>query len=305
MFSVPVFTPMVAADQPDLTFRIDPSHIERGETATLSWFGRNIKQCRGYGDWAEGYYYPDYTAVGLVSMRPQKTETYGLACSGDGGIVRSEVTVTVGSPGTPSFSFPPVTVTPGGPVSPVSPVVPAPVPIKPALTAGCAASLTTVSRGEKVTFVGSFVGGSGTAGYSWTGDVSGSGKIIEKTFSELGTKTAILTVTDSAGVEAMASCPISVVEKSAGNILGATIEKSKAAIQADKIASDEDEKDCACNDEKEAAITVDGQAAAVGRAQSFVLWFVLALVIINFGFLFYISGRLGKLEKNHSTEVPV
>ena len=301
LFFVSAFVPAIAADQPDLTFRIDPTHIERGETAILSWFGRNIKQCRGYGDWAESYYYPDYTAVGLVSLRPQKTETYGLACSGDGGVVRSEVSVTVSNPGAASFSFPSVTAIPGGSIPPIP--VTASLPAKPALTAGCAASLTTVAKGEKVTFVGSFNGGSGIAGYLWAGDVSGSSKIVEKTFSELGTKTVLLTVTDSTGSKAVASCPINVIEKDTNNVLGAMIEKGKIAIAPDKDVTDK--KDCEDSGGKDEAIQTDSQIAAVGRAQSFVLWFVVALAIINFGFLFYISGRLAKLEKKHSTEVPV
>ena len=300
---IPAFGPVIAAEQPDLTFKVNPDRIETGETAVLSWFGQNIRGCHGYGDWSEQFYYPDYYAVGTHSIRPTETSTYGLTCSGNGGIVRNEVTVTVSQPGAAAFSFPPVTTTSGGSAAPISPITQ--TAAQPALTAGCAASPTTAAKGESVTFVGSFVGGTGIANYSWTGDISGVGKIITKVFSETGIKTAKLTVTDSGGASTAAWCSINVIEENAGNILGVETDKIKPAAGSDQNKNAENDPGCECADEKKGNVITDNQTAAIGRAQSFILWFVLALLIINFGFLFHISGRLGKLEKKYSAEVPV
>lgn len=305
------FASALAADAPNLTFNINPTHIEEGETAVISWFGQNIKTCQGYGDWSETYHSPDYVARGAHRIRPTVNSTYGLSCFGDGGVVRSEASITVSRLGMPSYSYPSTAVTPGGFAS--APTVTPSAPTGTALATGCAASPTTAKKGEKIIFVGSYIGGSGTANYSWSGDVNGVGKIIEKSFSDTGTKTANLTVTDSAGRTARASCPITVVEgglavkeeKNQGSVLGTVTDKIKTAVEGKKSESVQDKDECDCVASTEENILIDSQTAAIGRAQSFVLWFIVALVIINFGFLIYVIGRLAKLEKKHSTEVPV
>ena len=84
---------------------------------------------------------------------------------------------------------------------------------------------------------------------------------------------------------------------------GETTDEGKIAVENSKI--EERLTGLEKKIENISAASDNNQIAAVGRAQSFVLWFVVALVVINFGFLFYVSGRLGRLEKKHSTEVPV
>lgn len=308
-----LFASVLAADAPTLTFNINPTYIEEGETAVLSWFGQNIKTCQGYGDWSELYHYSDYTARGAYRVRPSVNSTYGLSCFGDGGVVRGEVSITVSRPGAAPYSYPSTTVTPGG-SAPIL-ITPAPAPASTALTAGCAASLTTAAKGEKVIIVGSYIGGSGTANYSWSGDVNGVGKIIERNFSDIGAKAVNLTVTDNTGAIAKASCPVTVVEglssvkeeKSPGSVLGVVAEKIKSAVSDGDKNSKTDERQavCECGEGTEQLTVSESQVAALGRAQSFVLWFIVALVIVNFGFLIYISGRISKLEKKRSTEVPV
>lgn len=306
------FASTLAADAPTLTFNINPTYIEEGETAVLSWFGQNIKTCQGYGDWSELYHFPDYVARGAQRIRPTVNSTYGLSCFGDGGVVRSEVSINVSRPGTSQYSYPSTAVTPGGSAPPT---ITPPAPAGTALATGCAASLTTATKGEKIIFVGSYIGGSGTANYSWSGDVSGVGKIVEKKFSDTGVKTVNLTVTDSAGRTAKASCPVTVVEynssakgeKPPGNVLGVVAEKIKSAVSGDGENSETEGQQaiCECGEETEKLSASESQIAALGRVQSFVLWFIVALVIVNFGFLIYVSGRLVKLEKKSSPEVPV
>ena len=321
---VPLF-PANAANDPNLSFSIDPTSITKGETATLTWFGTNIRGCSGYGDWSESFYASNDIVAGNRQVKPSEHSTYGLSCFGEGGVVRKEVSINVSAPGTTSYTYssvasaqPAIIYAPPSGAGLQAPSYNTPLyapsyqyvtPQK--LTAGCAASPTLAAKGEKVTFVGSYVGGSGTANYSWSGDISGTGKIIDKIFSETGTKTANLTVTDTAGAQAAAQCS-SVVsgEKSGGaeRVLGAASDKSLAA------ADNGDEKeDKTCDCAKEPTESVKGeidapaepQLASVGRAQSFVLWFILALTIINFGFVFYLSARVGKLEKKHPQEEAV
>ncbi|MEK7090509.1 MAG: hypothetical protein AAB930_02895, partial [Patescibacteria group bacterium] len=116
---------------------------------------------------------------------------------------------------------------------------------------------------------------------------------------------------DTAGAQATAQCSSVVSEKAPEG----TRKELGVASNKPLVATDDNDgkKDKTCDCAKEPTESVKGgidapaesQSASVGRAQSFVLWFILALTIINFGFVFYLSARVGKLEKKHPQEEAV
>jgi peptidoglycan-associated lipoprotein len=75
-----------------LQFTVEPSVIERGQSATLRWSVNNataIAIDNGVGD---------VTSVGTRTVTPAETTTYRLTASGPNGVVNGTTTVTVTNP---------------------------------------------------------------------------------------------------------------------------------------------------------------------------------------------------------------
>lgn len=73
-----------------LSLTTSPSSVVNGSKSTLTWKSTNATACLAAGGWGN--------PVGLSGSRsvsPTKTTKYSLACTGAGGTVRKEVTVTV------------------------------------------------------------------------------------------------------------------------------------------------------------------------------------------------------------------
>lgn len=96
MFSTDV--PFNDTPAPTLTFNATPSTITEGGSATLSWDAQNATTCTASGGWigSKGF-------SGSEIVSPLATTLYTLDCTGDGGNVHKETTVSVdGAPATPT-----------------------------------------------------------------------------------------------------------------------------------------------------------------------------------------------------------
>ena len=85
------------------------------------------------------------------------------------------------------------------------------------LSVTCSTTPNPSQVSQQVSFISSAVGGDGTYTYAWTGDCTGSSSYIcHNTFSEVGTKTATVSVT-SAGKSTSATCSVNVAQSCSSN----------------------------------------------------------------------------------------
>lgn len=91
---------------PVVNLSADPTAIELGTTATLSWTSTDATSCMAYGDW-DG---PRSTAGSeIIEPATASTYAYTLTCTGPGGSASDTVTVTVNQP--PAANEPTVNLT--------------------------------------------------------------------------------------------------------------------------------------------------------------------------------------------------
>ncbi|MBI2052428.1 MAG: hypothetical protein HYT38_01990, partial [Candidatus Sungbacteria bacterium] len=150
-----------------------PFNINRGENSTLVWNTTNAANCFASEGWSG-----NKAASGSETIYPVNTRTYFLTCYNSYGQNSANTTVYVNGTSAVSKN----------------------------LTASCVASPGSTVVGRQVTFAAGESGAIGTPSYVWSGDISGIGIINRKTFSSAGSKTATITVTDSAGRTATAQC---------------------------------------------------------------------------------------------------
>lgn len=82
---------------PTLTFSVSPNAITAGQSATLSWSAANATSCTASNGWsgAKG-------TSGNQNVNPSATTVYVLSCSGTGGSVVKDATITVSDAPAPS-----------------------------------------------------------------------------------------------------------------------------------------------------------------------------------------------------------
>ncbi len=95
----------------------------------------------------------------------------------------------------------------------------------------CVVSDRNVEEGESVTFTAEADGGSGSYTYRWSGDVSGSSRIINTRFNYEGTYYGTVRVTDSRGKTATANCSSVVVEEEEDEDFDAVCKVSDSSIE--------------------------------------------------------------------------
>jgi hypothetical protein len=78
------------ATAPTATLTANPTSITSGQSSTLAWSSTNATSCTGTGFTANG-------TSGSVSVSPTQTTTYSVSCTGAGGSVSAQTTITVGS----------------------------------------------------------------------------------------------------------------------------------------------------------------------------------------------------------------
>ena len=93
------------APVPVANLSVNPSTIEQGQQATISWDPSNASSCTASGGWSGSR----NTNGGSETVTPDVTTTYTLSCNGDGGSASESVTVTVNEP--PAADEPTVNLT--------------------------------------------------------------------------------------------------------------------------------------------------------------------------------------------------
>lgn len=164
----------ITSNYPTISFYSVPTSVSRGNSALLVWSVSNASSCYASNGWsgAKG-------TSGTETIYPSATKTYTLTCSNSYGQSVKSINIEVTG------------------------AVPA---IVQNLVASCVASPPAAVIGQTVIFAAGQSGAIGTPSYSWSGDLSGSGISREVSFNSVGTKTAVMTVTDSAGRAATAQC---------------------------------------------------------------------------------------------------
>ena len=84
-------THAAASNKPRLTLLVQPSTINAGQSATLSWSTRNVTSCTASGGWSGSKATSGSESTGALGA----TTSFRLVCTGDGGTVSRRVTVTV------------------------------------------------------------------------------------------------------------------------------------------------------------------------------------------------------------------
>ena len=100
---------------PTLTLSASPTSITSGQSSTLTWSSTNTTGCTASNGWSGAK-----AVSGNETVSPTANATYVLSCTGAGGNVSQQVTITVSAtpppPGTPTLTFTasPTTVNQGG-----------------------------------------------------------------------------------------------------------------------------------------------------------------------------------------------
>lgn len=148
-------TPPPPAPAPTLSFSATPSTITAGQSSTLSWTSTNASTCTGSNGWSG-----TKNLSGTQSVSPTITTTYVLSCTGTGGTISKQTTVSISSVSPP-------------PAPPPSP------PPPPAPTLTFSASPTSVVAGQSSTLAWSAANATScTASNAWSGTKATSGNQI-------------------------------------------------------------------------------------------------------------------------------
>lgn len=139
----------------------NPGSIVRGEQSLLTWSSQNAQSCTGTG------FNTNSATQGSVAVSPTQTTNYKVSCVSTSGEASATATVTVTQPNT-----------------------------APDFTVSCRAHPTQAGIGEDVLWSSTVTGGEGTYAYVWSGSegLSGNGNQVFKQYSNVGLKTASLTV---------------------------------------------------------------------------------------------------------------
>ncbi|HEX9812616.1 MAG TPA: hypothetical protein VGA88_11085, partial [Burkholderiales bacterium] len=81
---------------PTLTFSVDPTSVAGGASSTLTWSSTNATACTASGAWSGAKAASGSEPTGALNV----TSTYSLTCTGPGGSVSRNATVTVNTGGT-------------------------------------------------------------------------------------------------------------------------------------------------------------------------------------------------------------
>lgn len=166
----------------------NPESIFRGESTTLIWSSTNAISCEATG----GAWAGIKQTFGSESVSPSVTTFYTLRCSSSVGESASDTQVIfVNQSGSPS-----------------TPIIPS----TGQFNVSCVAEPAKAVIGQTVIFAGAQSFGAEPATYRWSGDASGNTQSVKTSFNGIGTKIAQLTVTDSTGKKATASCSVEVVQ---------------------------------------------------------------------------------------------
>ena len=165
--------------RPSVSISANPSVINRGNSALLSWSSLNANSCFAYGGWSG-----TQNTAGFFTVTPQNTETYTIVCTGSNGQTATASTVVT-----------------------VNNIVVTPPPSQMFLSA-CVVEPLASRVGQTVLFAGAASGGTDPLTFLWSGDISGSNQTVSTNFSSVGTKVANLTVRDAVGKTSTAACSI-------------------------------------------------------------------------------------------------
>jgi len=162
------------------SFTANPNPLSYNGSTSLSWSTSNCNSCTASASPSNSYWYGSKSTSGSTSIyNLTQTTTFTLSCSGSSGSDTKSVTVNMQTP---------------------------------SLNASCYASPNPAQVNQVVTFTANVSGGVSPYSYSWSGAVSGNSQSVTKTFSNSGTYTAYLTVTDSASQTKTTSCSVEVQE---------------------------------------------------------------------------------------------
>ena len=164
----------------------NPESIFRGEFTTLIWSSTNAVSCEATG----GPWAGVKQIFGSELVSPSVTTYYTLRCNNSVGEYTSDTQV--------------IFVNPSGSTPIIQPVG--------QFNTSCVVDPARVSVGQTVTFAGAQSRGMEPVNYRWSGDISGNTQTVKTSFSTPGTKTATLTVTDSTGKTASATCSAEIIQ---------------------------------------------------------------------------------------------
>ncbi|MDP2677030.1 MAG: hypothetical protein Q8O83_05110 [bacterium] len=193
------------AEELSVSFSASPQTIEKGDQATLAWSSENAVECKIFGKGITengGTPKSSYTGLGsgIVSIAPEKTTTYSIACKGkDATFVPAQDNLTVIVTGTESNTNDSTNDSATDTTTSSQ---------DPHFTVGCVVNPERARKGELIAFNATSVGGEGTLNYQWSGDITGGGQKIFEIFTSSGTKTATLTVTDSRNFKVTTACNV-------------------------------------------------------------------------------------------------
>ena len=104
---------VAAAPAPTLSLSANPVSVASGGASNLSWSATNASSCTASGAWSGG---KPTSGTSVSTGALTASSTFTLACTGSGGTVTRDVTVSVTAPPAPTLSLSanPVSVTSGG-----------------------------------------------------------------------------------------------------------------------------------------------------------------------------------------------
>ncbi|OGG62205.1 hypothetical protein A3C87_01280 [Candidatus Kaiserbacteria bacterium RIFCSPHIGHO2_02_FULL_49_34] len=95
---------------PTLTFTGNPTSVTYNTASTLSWSSTNVTSCTASGAWSGSKAVSGSQSTGALTTTPN---TYTLTCTGPGGSITRNVTITIPAP-TLSFTGNPTSISNGG-----------------------------------------------------------------------------------------------------------------------------------------------------------------------------------------------
>ena len=162
------------------SFYANPNSLTGSGNSNLTWSTSNCSSCIASASPNNSYWSGSVSISGSKSVYLSQTTTFTLTCQGTSSSDTKNATVNVSS--------------------------------IPSLNVSCSASPNPAQINQNVTFTANVSGGVSPYSYSWSGAVTGSGNPKTTSFSNSGTKTAYLTVTDNASQTKSTSCSVTVSE---------------------------------------------------------------------------------------------
>lgn len=157
-----------------------PIYIDRSTAVTISWTSANVTSC-----YSQESVKP---LSGSEVIQVASSGIFAITCTGSYGMVTDSVSVNLTS-------------------------------INSNLSVYCQASPNNIDINNSINWTATATGGTGSYTYTWSGDVTGSGRTISKRYLDIGVKSSTVSVT-SGSLRASASCMAMVNETT--DILAAT-----------------------------------------------------------------------------------